>query len=203
MKAKSEAGEGAAESRAEDSAAPEAAPTEAAKPIASESKDGSKDGGKAGGPGGTDGPGPDGSGGPGGPGPNGSGGPGGPGGRSASAPPEKMGRKGLARLGLEGLCNGMLIMVMTQGLSRLYFEEPRATMVGLSIALICSIVMLLGVKTIARFIVFHRMIMRAGKSKERHPLRTEFFCRWLDEMVVHGLALFITLLLLTASRAFV
>ena len=197
MKAKSEAGEGAAESRAEDSAAPEAAPTEAAKPIASESKDGSKDGGKAGGPGGTDGPGPDGSGGPGGPGPNGSGG------RSASAPPEKMGRKGLARLGLEGLCNGMLIMVMTQGLSRLYFEEPRATMVGLSIALICSIVMLLGVKTIARFIVFHRMIMRAGKSKERHPLRTEFFCRWLDEMVVHGLALFITLLLLTASRAFV
>ena len=196
MKAKPESGEAGPEARKDDSAAP-GAPAERrmsgedssspSSPSAAAKADAEKggDGGGEGSGGGESGAGA------------GAGGPSAKAARPAEAETEKMGRKGMMKIALEGLCNGMLIMLVTQGLSRLYFEEQQATMVGLTISLICCIVMLLGMKSIARFIVFHRMIMRTMKGS---PLRTEFFCRWLDEIVVHGITLFITMLLLTASR---
>ena len=106
-------------------------------------------------------------------------------------------RKGMMRIAADGLANGMLMMAVTQGFSRLYFEQPRAMLVGITISLICCIVMVLGMKSIARFIIFHRLILRSVKD---NPGRASFVAKWLEEIVMHGLTLFITLLLLALSR---
>ena len=106
-------------------------------------------------------------------------------------------RKGMMRIAADGLANGMLMMAVTQGLSHLYFEQPRAMLVGITISLICCIVMLLGMTPIARFIILHRLILRSMKD---NPGRTAFISKWLAEIVMHGLTLFITLLLLALSR---
>ena len=112
-----------------------------------------------------------------------------------------IGRKGMLQIAASGLANGLVMLAITQGLSRLYFEdEIRATIVGISIALICSLVMLLGVRGITRFIVFYRFVLRAGI--EKRPMDA-FLCRWLEEVVLNGITLFLTLLLLAMSRFFV
>ena len=125
------------------------------------------------------------------------GGGGGGGGKTRAA----IGRKGMLQIAASGLANGLVMLAITQGLSRLYFEdEIRATIVGISIALICSLVMLLGVRGITRFIVFYRFVLRAGI--EKRPMDA-FLCRWLEEVVLNGITLFLTLLLLAMSRFFV
>ena len=112
-----------------------------------------------------------------------------------------IGRKGMLQIAVSGLANGLVMLAITQGFSRLYFEdEIRATMVGISLALICSLVMLLGLRGITRFIVFYRFVLRAGI--EKRPLDA-LVCRWLEEIVLNGITLFITLLLLAMSRLFV
>ena len=106
-------------------------------------------------------------------------------------------RKGMLKIVADGLANGLLIMVVTQGFSRLYFEQPQAMLVGITISLICCIVILMGLKSIARFIIFYRLILRSVKE---NPARAAFIAKWLEEIVMHGLTLFITLLLLALSR---
>lgn len=100
----------------------------------------------------------------------------------------------------DGIVNGLVMMGITQWFSALYFEQPRAMLVGVLLSLISCVVMLLGVKSIARFIVFQRLIMRTTRHS---PARSQFLARWLEEIVMHGVTLFITLLLLALSRLFV
>ena len=127
----------------------------------------------------------------------GSGGVGGSVGGSGSGAERVSRRKGMMRIAADGLANGMLMIAVTQGFSHLYFEQPRAMLVGITISLICCIVMLLGMTPIARFIIFHRLILRSTKD---NPGRAAFISKWLAEIVMHGLTLFITLLLLALSR---
>ena len=120
--------------------------------------------------------------------------------KGAEGAEESLGRKDMLRLIAQGMVNGVVMVTITQGFSGLYFEEPKATLVGLTIALICCLVLMLAAGPLARFIVYYRFIMRVARENKSG---SDWAGKWMHEIVTHTLTIFITLLLLSLSRLFV